>query len=322
MKMRVSIIIPIYKVEFYIERCLLSVCCQTYPNIEVVLVNDASPDKSMELARGAVSGVSFPVICVEHEINRGLSAARNSGIQVATGDYLYFLDSDDELVANAIELFVKNAKMTNADVVIGNYKSISDEKTYVSQRYANQMLYKNQDIILAFVDGSIPVMAWNKMIRKDFLISKSLYFKEGLVNEDELWAFMIAYEARTIALLGTLTYIYYVRQGSIMTAMELQRLESSIAIYREMCLFSEKRSSRYKLMSKFLDRFAFKRYIAIMQIPISMDLRKKMYRKIREVQVRTPGCRVMRYVFHAHLLLPPILGFWFMRATAWAYAKR
>ena len=122
--MKVSIIIPVYNVAKYIERCLLSVLNQTWPDLEVILVNDCTPDNSMEIVRRVVA--SHPrgavVRCLEHEENRGLSAARNTGISASVGDYLYFLDSDDYISANAIELLADAAVQKRPDFVIGNYE--------------------------------------------------------------------------------------------------------------------------------------------------------------------------------------------------------
>ena len=122
--MKVSIIVPVYNVAKYIERCLLSVLNQTWPDLEVILVNDCTPDNSMEIVRRVVA--SHPrgavVRCLEHEENRGLSAARNTGISASVGDYLYFLDSDDYISANAIELLADAAVQKRPDFVIGNYE--------------------------------------------------------------------------------------------------------------------------------------------------------------------------------------------------------
>jgi glycosyltransferase involved in cell wall biosynthesis len=104
--LKISIIIPIYKVESYIERCNTSVLRQTYRNLEVILVDDYTPDSSMEIAKAVINenqncGMNF--VFLKHDHNFGLSAARNTGINAATGDYLFFLDSDDELPNLAIE---------------------------------------------------------------------------------------------------------------------------------------------------------------------------------------------------------------------------
>ena len=110
--MKVSIIVPIYNVEKYIRRCLESVAAQTYPEIECVLVNDCTPDNSAELAKSFISAytgdVEFKLI--NHSNNKGLSAARNSGISASVGQYVFFLDSDDAIPANAISTLVSKAE--------------------------------------------------------------------------------------------------------------------------------------------------------------------------------------------------------------------
>ena len=108
--MRVSIIIPVYNVEPYIERCIESVLCQTYRELEVILVDDSSPDCSMDLARKCIDNSNrnkLDIIHLRHDHNLGLSAARNTGIEAATGDYLFFLDSDDWITDNCISLLVQ-----------------------------------------------------------------------------------------------------------------------------------------------------------------------------------------------------------------------
>ena len=105
--MLISIIIPIYKVEPYIVRCIDSVLNQTYRELEVILVDDCSPDKSMTMARDYIEQSSLSkdlqFIYLRHEKNKGLSAARNTGINSATGKYVFFLDSDDEITPDCLE---------------------------------------------------------------------------------------------------------------------------------------------------------------------------------------------------------------------------
>ena len=112
--MKVSIIIPIYKVEQFIEDCLRSVYNQSYKNLEIILVDDCTPDDSMLIARNFVSKKELPkgmeIKFLSHKKNRGLSAARNTGIDAATGDYIYFLDSDDELSPDCISLLAEPLK--------------------------------------------------------------------------------------------------------------------------------------------------------------------------------------------------------------------
>ena len=147
--MTVSIIIPIFNVEQYIERCINSVINQTYRQLEVILVDDCSPDNSMNLARQLVEkstnkeGLIFKFI--KREENGGLSAARNTGVDIATGEYVYFLDSDDELPANAIELLVHQVKLhPDVEIVMGRMKSLPTDNPYYNiDRYKDTPYIEN-----------------------------------------------------------------------------------------------------------------------------------------------------------------------------------
>ena len=124
---KVSIIIPVYNVEKYIERCLRSVISQTYSNIECILVNDGTPDRSFEIAKEFInkynhkekSNIDF--ILIEHEHNKGLSEARNTGVRASTGEYVYFLDSDDAIMPEAIKDLVQTVERNKRpDVIYGS----------------------------------------------------------------------------------------------------------------------------------------------------------------------------------------------------------
>lgn len=124
--LKISIIIPVYNVSLFIERCLLSVVEQRHEALEVILVDDASPDDSMEKARRFLSG--YPKLdykIVTHPQNKGLSAARNTGVKHSTGAYLYFLDSDDALPENAIAILADKAIADRPDFVMGDMRILS-----------------------------------------------------------------------------------------------------------------------------------------------------------------------------------------------------
>jgi len=122
----VSLVVPCYNVEKYIEQCLTSIRDQTYKNIEVILVDDGSPDNSGAICdRFALDDERFNVI---HKENAGVGAARNDGMAMASGDYIIFIDSDDYLPLNALELLVSKAEETDADVVMGDLYKVFDER--------------------------------------------------------------------------------------------------------------------------------------------------------------------------------------------------
>ena len=139
----VSIIIPIYNVEKYIVRCIDSVLNQTYRNIEVILVDDCTPDRSMDMAREYIEqsllSEDLDFVYLKHDHNRGLSAARNTGMYAATGDYVYFLDSDDKITEDCIGVLTKPLEQEIYDFVIGDYTMIGEYNYFQPLRVEGEM---------------------------------------------------------------------------------------------------------------------------------------------------------------------------------------
>lgn len=180
--MKVSVIIPVYNVSKYIERCLLSVLNQTWQDLEVILVNDCTPDDSMEVAGKVLS--SHPrggmARCLAHGVNRGQSAARNTGIRVATGDYLYFLDSDDYLPLDSIATLLKFAEARQYDFILGNYEITGKSRAIPLMRMEEGAVTCNEDILSGYAKDLWPRTVWNMLVRKDFLLAEELFFEEAL----------------------------------------------------------------------------------------------------------------------------------------------
>lgn len=233
--MKISIIVPIYNVSDYIADCLQSVLNQTYSDLEIVLVNDATPDNSMEEAQPWIEMLQkyYEVKVVNHDYNRGLSAARNTGMEVATADWIYFLDSDDEITPNCIELLVTQVKKyPDVDFVIGGVKTIGTNWNYPLT--CASYVKGTRNILQDYIANKWYVMAWNHLYRKKYLLQHALSFKEGLLHEDELFSFQIATTARAIAAVYEETYIYKVRSsGSITAQRKLKNFEDLLFIIRE-----------------------------------------------------------------------------------------
>ena len=238
---KVSIIIPIYKVESYIERCITSVLRQTYRNLEVILVDDCSPDHSMEIAKKVInenemrnSGMSF--VFLKHEHNRGLSAARNTGINAATGDYLYFLDSDDEITDECVEKLVKEAEEGGYDAICGNFQFEDGGLNLNNLPTTHWELksYDRDEILRHLTDGFLFIMACNKLVRRELITTKSLYFKEGIIHEDELWTYLLVNQITSMCVIPDGTYIYWRREGSVtISVSKRKRFNSMIIILKE-----------------------------------------------------------------------------------------
>lgn len=246
--MTVSIIIPIYNVEQYIERCINSIINQTYRQLEVILVDDCSPDNSMSLARQLVDksthkeGLTFKFI--KREENGGLSAARNTGIKVATGDYFYLLDSDDEITPICIERLVTLAqKYKGVHIVHGNTWCNSDRYAWldISKKKFPEFSNDREWIRKQFININynlkdyIPVIAWNKLYNRKWFVNNQLWFKEGIIHEDEHWRIMHWKNIDSIAFSNEITYKYYIREGSIVTSAKTKdkKYRSFLEIYRD-----------------------------------------------------------------------------------------
>lgn len=239
MAFRVSIVIPVYNVAAYIGDCLRSVYEQIYPQLEVVLVNDATPDDSMERAAPWIQKLQekFEVKIISHSVNKGLSAARNTGMKEATGDWIYFLDSDDEITPDCIELMVTEVeKHPDVDFVIGNVKFVG--ATWDFPLKCKAYVTGNEKILHDYTTYKWYMMAWNRLYKKTYLLQNNLYFKEGLLHEDELYSFQVATTAQAMAAVYEETYIYKVRSvGSITAQRRLKNFEDISYTIKEKCAY-------------------------------------------------------------------------------------
>lgn len=231
---KVSVIVPIYKVKNEIERCLESVFEQENIHLELILVNDCTPDSSFlvaqEIIKKAPSGISIKII--EHDINQGLSAARNSGMKVATGDYIFFLDSDDNLTTpNALSLLLKIAYDNDyPDLVIGNYQYIVDGKVANQPKLIEQYYESNEALFIAYATKGIYWSAWGRLVKRDFINENNFSFRVGLYSEDILWTFQLFRKAKRVYITPEIVYDYYNRPGSIMYDIKRKHVDDLVII--------------------------------------------------------------------------------------------
>lgn len=203
---KVSVIVPIYNVEKYLEKCINSLLSQTLEDIQIILVNDGSKDNSGNIAKEYEKNNKDRVIYVEKE-NGGLSDARNYGLKYATGDFIAFLDSDDYIEKNAYEEMYNKAIEGNADYVECDFIWEFPNKIRVDKQYP----YKNKKEMLSFVR----VVAWNKLIKRQLIIDNNLEFPKGLRYEDVEFTYKLIPFINKFAYVDK-PFIHYVqREGSI-----------------------------------------------------------------------------------------------------------
>lgn len=238
--MNISIILPVYNVENYIGDCLRSIMNQTYSDFECLIVDDCGSDNSIGIARSLIAeykGTASFVI-IESDKNGGVSVARNKGIKQATGQFLMFMDSDDKLCPNALELFVeKTEKYPGVDMVQGNILCEKKSEYWnISGRFpefSSDRSWIREQILL----WHIPISVWGKLYRRDLIVSNDLFFMEGYMHEDVAWLFDFQKHISSIAFVEDMCYYYRTDNSySVMHSADKDRtfsLLSYLALYKK-----------------------------------------------------------------------------------------
>ena len=236
--MLLSIIIPVYNVEAYLAECLDSVCSQIVDGCEVIAVNDGSTDNSREIL--SEYKIKYPKLIIIDQKNKGLSGARNTGMAHACGKYLYFLDSDDYLLPNAIKNIIHSINDTDDDV-IGFNALTNGDNVYIPSFNVSDVPKTGIDFYVDFYteNGFYPYFnVWLYVYKKSFLEGNNLIFKEGFYHEDVLFSMCVFYYATKI--FGNNIQLCNYRQhrdGSICTNVKLKNLMDKSIICRELDIF-------------------------------------------------------------------------------------
>lgn len=231
----VSIIVPIYKVEPYLRRCLDSIVNQSYTNLEIILVDDGSPDGCPQICDEYAA--KDKRIFAIHKENGGLSDARNAGLDISKGEYVSFIDSDDWVNEKYIEILLAIMTKEKSDIVIGENektketcidKTISKTtiKTYTSKE---ALIHLFRDNHIAFT------VSWGKLYKRNLF--ETLRFPVGKFHEDEFTTYILFYNAKKIIYTSEILYIYFQRNNSIITSRHpwdvLEFLEKRYLFFKE-----------------------------------------------------------------------------------------
>lgn len=224
-KIKVSIIVPVYNVEEYIEKCLKSLVSQTLQEIEIIVVNDGSLDNSMNTVKNFLFDSRIIVI---NKKNGGLSSARNIGIKKAVGKYIAFVDSDDFINETMFEELYKYAEETKSDVVASKVLLFNNKTLEITKRKSKYSEYsKNLKNPFYLFEENIEV--WNKIYKRDFILKNDLYFEEGMIHEDDLFTLRVFLSTNKIKFLDKYHYFYRIeREGSIITRLNKEKSLKSL----------------------------------------------------------------------------------------------
>ncbi|KRM44110.1 hypothetical protein FC51_GL001661 [Lentilactobacillus parabuchneri DSM 5707 = NBRC 107865] len=221
----ISIIVPTYNVEKYIRTCIESILAQTYRNVEVIIVNDGSTDQSL--------AVISDLICSHHNVkvitqkNQGLSVARNTGIDVATGKYITFVDADDKIMPGFVSSLYQIADKTGADIVRGSFRDFNGNilKDWVPD--FNVPTNCGTIVLDQFLSSKISFVVWSSIYRLDFINSNHIRFTPGILLEDGDFTTRAYMLAKLVATSPEPNYAYRIRQGSILTTNNAQKMSLS-----------------------------------------------------------------------------------------------
>lgn len=221
----ISVIVPIYNVEKYLSRCVDSIINQTYKNLEIILVDDGSPDNCPKMCDDYAEQDSR--IKVVHKKNGGLSDARNAGMTVASGEYISYIDSDDYVAVDFFEILLNTIQKENSDIAeCGVVKFYEDNRFDDFADDLSVKTYETQDALSALIaENPFHQHVWNKLYKTELV--KDIPYAVGKLNEDEFWTYQVFGKAQKISKVNKTMYFYFQRNSSIMgVGFNIRRLDA------------------------------------------------------------------------------------------------
>lgn len=263
---KVSIIVPVYNVEKYIEKCLESLVNQTLEDIEIIVVNDGTKDNSKEKILQYIEKYPQKIVYLEKE-NGGLSDARNYGLPVAKGEYIAFLDSDDYIEKNMYEEMYKKAKEENSDMVECDFlwEYLNSEKKIIKQKKDIGKIYKSKKQMLV----DVRVVAWNKIIKREILEKTKIQFPVGLRYEDVEFTYKLIPHLNKVSFVKKCFIHYVQRKESIANTQNARTkeiftvLENVIDYYKKNNWYEEYETELEYIYTRFLLCSSLKRMCKI-----------------------------------------------------------
>lgn len=244
----ISVIVPIYNISEYLNRCVNSICTQTYSNLEIILVDDGSPDNCPQLCDAWKE--KDPRVLVIHKPNGGLSDARNAGMKIAQGEYISFVDGDDWLEKDFFSILTCIMNENGADIAEVGFRHCVEGEKYENISPMHESICLNRDEAMAnLIENKIPQVVWNKLYKKDIITD--IPFEIGKYHEDEFWTYQVIDRVKTYVRSEYVGYNYFQRKGSIMgVGYSLKRLDAIEAKVRRQRYLEDNKSFLAELARK------------------------------------------------------------------------
>lgn len=219
MKQLVSIIIPIYNVEKYLEQCIKSLINQTYRNLEIILINDGSIDESANICEKYKEQDNRIVFINKN--NDGAASAKNEGLKVAKGDYITFVDSDDFIELDMIEYMVNTIKKYNSDIVQCNFTNLYKNTEKFKQDKIIEQKITSKDFLELFLTKWDSSLFWNKLFKREVI--ENIFFTEGRCIDDEFFTYKCVINSKSIVTSNKIVYNYRMRKSGVMKSESSQK---------------------------------------------------------------------------------------------------
>ena len=236
---RVSVIIPVYNAEKYLAASVQSVMAQTETDIEIILINDGSTDRSGELC-GRLADSDSRIRLIEKP-NGGVSSARNAGLENSSGDWIYFMDSDDIIEPDTLECAIKKADETGTDVCFFDYDKIYENLTETKNSLADRdEAVNNTDSYRAMYSCNYFGGMWNCIIKADIIIGVVRFNEQMAIGEDQLFKFECFGRISSYSYVSQVKYHYMIRSGSALNTVRTDYADASDMLYEGMMSVKEK----------------------------------------------------------------------------------
>lgn len=299
--MKISVIIPVYNVETLLDRCLASLNKQTFKEFEVLVINDGSTDSSESIIQKYVDEKPEVFKLINQE-NAGQSAARNHGVELAKGKYIYFLDSDDYIKPSTLRMMYDTAEMNKLDYVIDGFQRVDESGNYIDSFTIptvvhSQVINPSVDTSLFLIHNSI----WNRLYLKDIIVKNNLKFMSGIWYEDLLFGHQYYIYSQRAMVVNQQNYFYVQRPGSIMASMSSEKNLDIVVVFKELIDFYKKQGI-YNQYANLIEQMAISEfYIATMVRLIrtnKMDIAKQIDSEFRTMfpnYKKNPGVKKLAF---------------------------
>lgn len=265
----ITIVVPVYKVEKYIDKCINSILKQTYKNLEIILVDDGSPDTCGEICDNyAKQDARIKVI---HKENGGLSDARNAGIDIAKGKYISFIDSDDYIDSEYIELLYKTIIKDETDMAISAHKVIYDNGTILEKATGEESILSSKEVLKRILyDDGIDLSAWAKLYKMELF--KDVRYPKGRLFEDAATTYKLINRCTNVSIISKSTYNYVIRGNSITNLNFSEKKMDLIKSTEEMCEYIK---NKYPDLQSACNRRLMYAYLSTLTQLVKSDKKNK-----------------------------------------------